>query len=420
MTSVATAAASPPFTATPLRISTMTVTGDLGAIPDLRRLFDHSGIIPYWWIGEGVIKIEFAGERKGECMEDILHITTKEKKRFFNQSSLVFRLAYPASEDSTIDKKGDVSSSRSDGVRDFASCAARFKDTAGGSGLISDCPSIRFKETSKAGDFASCTARFKETNIKLFKNGGFQMTGINSEAMARAALTRLITLYRDVWPATSDPHIKKFNTCLINSDYALDKAIHRDNLYHTLVEEYGLWSTYDPTRYQGVNAKFFWNKARPADAPPGICLCPAPCSGDGTGFAVGDCKKITIAPFRTGKIIITGAKYMEQLDDTYHFINGVFAKHSADILREPTPEIPTTATPLKPKKTAPLNTPEALVRQRMRASPRNIVRMTPVADTPVADTPGAVVADTPVAAGAAGAVVLTAAVAPTSGAVSPT
>ena len=320
--------AAAPLEVTPLRVSTMTATGDLGAIPDLRRLYEHPGILPYWWIGEGVLKVEYAGQSKGECMEDILHVTTKQKKRFFNQSSLVFRLALPSTRDG---------------------------------------------ET-----------RYKETNIKLFKNGGFQMTGISSVEMARAALTRLIELYRDIWPADTTPHIKKFNTCLINSDYGLNKAIHRDRLYHILVEEYGLWSTYDPTRYQGVNAKFFWNKARPADAPPGVCLCPTPCDGDGTGYAIGDCKKITIAPFRTGKVIITGAKFMEQLEDAYAFINGVFAKHAAEVLREQTPDLPVPAalppTGPKPKKAPPaLNSPEALIRQRMRASPRNIYRMATVA-----------------------------------------
>lgn len=323
----------PAFKATPLRISTMTATGDLGAIPDLRRLYEHPDIIPYWWIGEGILKIEYAGQHKGQCIEDILHVTTKQKKRFFNQSSLVFRLAFPDS---------------LDGVA-----------------------------TCEDGGFVPSTTRYKEINIKLFRNGGFQMTGINSETMARAALTRLITLYRDVWPPESDPHIKKFNTCLINSDYAVNKAIHRDRLYHVLVREYGLWSTYDPTRYQGVNAKFFWNKTRPADVPPGICLCPTPCSGDGSGYAIGECKKITIAPFRTGKIIITGARFMEQLEDAYNFINDVFTKHADEVLREPTPDIPVASlsAPAKPRKPAPpLNTPTALIRSRMRASPRNIVR----------------------------------------------
>jgi TATA-box binding protein (TBP) (component of TFIID and TFIIIB) len=316
-------AAAPALEVTPLRVSTMTATGDLGAIPDLRRLYEHPGILPYWWIGEGVLKVEYAGQSKGECMEDILHVTTKQKKRFFNQSSLVFRLSLSG-------------------------------ETRG-------------------------VCKYKEVNIKLFKNGGFQMTGISSVEMARAALTRLIALYRDIWPADATPHIKKFDTCLINSDYGLNKAIHRDRLYHILVEEYGLWSTYDPTRYQGVNAKFFWNKARPADAPPGVCLCPTPCEGDGAGYAIGDCKKITIAPFRTGKVIITGAKFMEQLEDAYAFINGVFTKHATEVLREPTPDAPASAaaaTATKPKKASPaLNSPEALIRQRMRASPRNIYRV---------------------------------------------
>jgi TATA-box binding protein (TBP) (component of TFIID and TFIIIB) len=302
--------------ATPLRVSTMTVTGHLGAIPNLQNMFDNGAFIPYWWIGEGIIKIEFAGARRGFCAEDILHTTTKSKKHFYNQSSLVFRLQ-------------------------------------------------------------TGPAQFKETNIKLFKNGGFQMTGINSEAMARAALTRLVELNRDpirgIWPADSKPGIQKFDICMINSDYSIYKAIRRDRLYHVLVENYGLWTTFEPTIYQGVNTKFFWNKTRPADAPPGICVCPTPCEGDGDGYSVGACKKITIAPFRTGKIIITGAKHMEQLDDAYVFMNEVFRTHSESVLRDHLVEEPPTRK--KTITTAMPNTTESVLRQRMRASPRNIMRL---------------------------------------------
>jgi TATA-box binding protein (TBP) (component of TFIID and TFIIIB) len=322
-------------TASPLRISTMTVTGDLGVIPDLQKLYDNCEMIPYWQIGEGIIKIEFAGQQKGFCSEDILHTSSKTKKRFFNQSSMVFRLARP------------------------------------------DGASTSFKGTGAAGDLASCTSRFKETNIKLFKNGGFQMTGINSEEMARAAIDRLIALNHDatrgIWP--SDPRIIKFNTCMINSDYAINKAIRRDRLYRVLVEEYGLWCTFEPTIYQGVNTKFFWNSTRPADAPPGICVCPTPCTGEGHGYAIGHCKKITIAPFRTGKIIITGAKFMEQLTDAYDFLNGVFLTHADQVLRDfvaDAPEAPTKKTVIP--KAAPTTT-EGILRLKMRTSPRNIVRI---------------------------------------------
>lgn len=331
------------LTVSPLRISTMTVIGHLGAIPDLQRLYDNGAMVPYWWIGEGILKIEFAGQRKGICSEDILHTSMKEKKRFFNQSSLVFRLCLDA-------------------------------DAAEGP---------KFKETSDSSDVslvAGSSPRFKETNIKLFKNGGFQMTGISSESMARAALTRLIAMNHDrgIWAADAKPHIQRFDTCMINSDYAIDKAIRRDRLYRVLVEDYGLWSTYEPTIYQGVNTKFFWNKARPAGTPPGICVCPTPCEGDGGGYAIGECKKITIAPFRTGKIIITGAKHVEQLEDAYNFMNDLFRAHGEQVLRDAAADAAAAVVeaPVTKKKPAPkLDTAEAILRQKMRASPRNVVRL---------------------------------------------
>lgn len=305
------------FKPSPLRVSTMTVTGHLGVIPDRKRLFDAGSFIPYWMIGEGIIKMEHAGSKRGLCTEDILHTTTKAKKQFFNQSSLVFRLALP-----------------------------------GGA--------------------------WKETNIKLFKDGGFQMTGISSEAMARASMERLIELNvdRGVWTdaagSSIKPTIQKLHVCMMNSDYSVGKAIRRDRLYKVLVETYGLWSSFEPTIYQGVNTKFFWNKDRPASAPPGICVCPTPCEGGDTGYGIGHCKKITISPFRTGSIIITGAQHVEQLNDAYDFMNGVLKAHAADLLRDETPEIV-----VKRRATTTPTTAEGILRQKMRASPRNVVRLAP-------------------------------------------
>jgi TATA-box binding protein (TBP) (component of TFIID and TFIIIB) len=293
----------------------MTVTGNLGATPDLKKLYEAGSFVPYWWIGEGIIKIEFGALKKGICSEDILHVSTKTKKQFFNQSSLVFRLRLPS-------------------------------------------------------------GAFKETNIKLFKNGGFQMTGISSEEMARASLQQLIAMNidRGVWTTGEAVGIKTFNVCMMNSDYSIGKAIRRDRLYKILVEKYGLWSMFEPTVYQGVNTKFFWNKDRPTSAPPGICVCPTPCEGDGSGYGIGNCKKITISPFRTGSIIITGAQKTEQLNDAYDFMNGVLLEHAADVLRDDTPTSPTTQP--KRKTVATPTTAEGILRHKMRASPRNCVRLT--------------------------------------------
>jgi hypothetical protein len=310
----------------------MTVSGHLGAIPDFQKLYDNCHFIPYWWVGEGIIKVDYCNATRGLCVQDILHTTTKAKKRFFNQLTLVFRLAMP--------RPGPV-------------------------------------PTSPA---------FKEVNIKLFKNGGFQMTGISSETMARAALERMIALNYDgtgegargIW--TTQPHIQKFQVCMMNSDYNVGKAIRRDRLYRILVEEYGLCSTFEPTIYQGVNTKFFWNSERPAAAPPGICICPTPCEGDGDGYGIGQCKKITISPFRPGSIIITGAKCEKQLMDAYDFMNGVLSENEELVLRdEPVAEVKPVRTKKAATTTAAVTEPglEEQLRVRMRGSPRNVVRIVP-------------------------------------------
>jgi TATA-box binding protein (TBP) (component of TFIID and TFIIIB) len=292
----------------PLRISTMTVTGNLGAMPNLQKLYDDGSIIPYWYIGEGIIKIELSGQKKGISSDDILHRSTKIKKHFFNQSSLVFRLYLGNN-------------------------------------------------------------NYKEINIKMFKNGGFQMTGISSEEMSRNALIRLIDLNKDRGIWASPPYIHTFSIRMINSDYTIGKSIRRERLHRILVENYGLWSSYEPTIYQGVNTKFYWNKSRSEETPPGICVCPTPCEGGGSGYKIGECKKITISPFRTGSIIITGAKHMEQLHDAYAFMNSVLETHAAHILRDDVVE----KMPMK-KNNPPSNTMEILG-QKMRASPRNIVKI---------------------------------------------
>jgi len=301
----------------PLRVSTMTVVGHFGVIPDRAKLFHSGAFIQYGDMKEGIIKIEVDAVSKGICTDDILHQSGKEKKKFFNQSSLVFRLQ------------------------------------------LNDAPT------------------FKEVNIKIFKNGGFQMTGISSEEMARAALTRFIELNkgaeRGIW--VTDPTIAKFDVCMMNSDYKVNKVIRRDRLYRILVEEYGLWCSYEPTIYQGVNTKYFWNKTRPAAAPPGICVCPEQCEGGGDGYSVGNCKKITISPFRTGNIIITGAKKTEQLMDAYQFMNGILNKYADDVLRDEV-DAATAAELPKKKSVAQPTTTEGILKQKMRSSPRNIVTRT--------------------------------------------
>jgi TATA-box binding protein (TBP) (component of TFIID and TFIIIB) len=64
-------------------------------------------------------------------------------------------------------------------------------------------------------------------------------------------------------------------------------------------------------------------------------MCPRFCNGQGDGTKVGECKKITIAAFQTGSIIITGARNRRQLDEAYGFMNEVLQNHRESIAKTP-------------------------------------------------------------------------------------
>jgi hypothetical protein len=73
-------------------------------------------------------------------------------------------------------------------------------------------------------------------------------------------------------------------------------------------------------------------------------------------------------------VIINSAQSLEQLMDAYTFINSVFKEHEDDVLRDE----PQLEQPVRKKVAPVLNSPEAIIRQKMRASPKNIVRLTAV------------------------------------------
>jgi TATA-box binding protein (TBP) (component of TFIID and TFIIIB) len=52
---------------------------------------------------------------------------------------------------------------------------------------------------------------------------------------------------------------------------------------------------------------------------------------------MGSCKKITIAAFQTGSIIITGARNKAQLDEAYEFMNRILKAHKDSVIKLPAP-----------------------------------------------------------------------------------
>jgi Transcription factor TFIID (or TATA-binding protein, TBP) len=263
------------LTFSPLRISTLVTTGHLGSLLNLNELFSqfHIHAVPIGYPDEGFLKIEYGEKAIGYSSRDVLSKRKVSKNSFFNQSTLVVR---------------------------------------------------KIKENGIG---------FKEVNIKLFANGGFQMTGVTSEAYSKSVLDWLLpilhTLERPI--STKPLCLERFSVQLLNSDYKMNALVRRDELHRILVSNYKLFSTLETTIYQGINTKYYYNEE--AVVKNGICMCTKPCCGQGDGKTLGNCKRITIAIFQTGSIIITGARNHAQLDESYAFMNTILKEHSTQVLK---------------------------------------------------------------------------------------
>ena len=269
----ATLSTATPLIISPLRISTMTVTADWGLPINLDRLYSQlkDYFVPIGYPAEGILKSEHNTAVYGACHKDLFTNRKATKKAFFNQDTLILRRRL-------------------------------------GHG-------------------------WKEVNMKLFGSGAIQMTGVPSQEFAVASVEWLLALIKQLpispFTAAGVPAVTLVNVQLINTDYKLNYDIQQDNLNRIFIEEYNLFSMLEKTIYQGVNAKYFYNTVNKGT---GVCRCPTFCKGKGSGSGVGDCKRITMSIFRTGTIIVTGARTMEQIHEAYHFLNRVFETHATAVL----------------------------------------------------------------------------------------
>lgn len=254
-------------------------TGHLGSTINLTKLFEQipTVLVPIGYPAEGILKMEHEAKVVGHSARDMLTKRRVSAKTFFNQSTLVIRKL-------------------------------------------------------RGGDGADA-AQFKEVNMKLFANGGFQMTGVTSEEFSRVVLDFILDKMSGLVEPISDTPltVKKFAIQLLNSDYKMNTLLKRAELHRILCQQYHLSSTLETTIYQGVNTKYYYNEAAPATR--GICMCPKFCNGQGDGTQIGACKKITIAAFQTGSIIITGARNKQQLDEAYKFMNDVLQAHRDSVAK---------------------------------------------------------------------------------------
>ena len=162
----------------------------------------------------------------------------------------------------------------------------------------------------------------KRVNMKIFNNGTVQMTGIVKETQG---LEKIHDLVREVNNLSIEDRKAIFDTTdvikyenetdtvLINSDFDIGFDLNREAL-HRLIIQAGYYSSYEPCIYPGVNIKYYCNALQNNL---GICDCDKPCDGKGKDNT---CKRITIAAFKSGKIIITGGRSHDNIATAYNFI----------------------------------------------------------------------------------------------------
>lgn len=198
-------------------------------------------------------------------------------------------------------------------------------------------------------------------STKIFKNGNIQMAGIRDNDIGLENMTKIRDVIHSAWEKDKKVLIENntdfdqvvinnYDVRLINSDFKIGFPIRRDVLYKIMLKDFENSCSYEPCIYPGVKIQYFFNQE--ANTKNGVCRCSVPCiTGKRNGCGDRSCKKITIAVFQSGSVIITGAHTTNQIDEVYVYIVDILKKYEDKIkkvvLVEPTP---TTSIPSEPRK----------------------------------------------------------------------
>lgn len=185
-------------------------------------------------------------------------------------------------------------------------------------------------------------------NIKIFKNGNVQITGIKNTEDTKIIISKIIEEIKYIYTINNEILIEctisdlesnnfiirmintDFKSYIINNDVKSQYLIRRKILHKILIcDLYNNKCSFQPGIYHGVKLEFFWNINNNENN--GICNCTTHCFGKGKGKGPNDCKKITVAIFESGSILITGGVCFKQIDDAYKYITNILTKHEKEI-----------------------------------------------------------------------------------------
>jgi TATA-box binding protein (TBP) (component of TFIID and TFIIIB) len=266
------------FQPTPYKVSTITATGSINTPISLDSLFNFIELDKG---DEGIVQVEFGNKKTDTIQKCYLKRPVEEyengKKRFDNQVTIIYK---------------------------------------------------KHVEDAK---------KPMTINTKIFKNGNVQMTGIRVIEQGVQMIDKIIGIIKKIHTENDVNIVENYESLentnfrirLINCDFKTGIEIRRDALFSLILRNYNVTVTYEPCIYPGVKIQYWWNDMNYKDD--GGCYCKGKCVGKGCGSGEGNCKKITIAVFQSGCVIITGGQSMQQIDDAYDFICKCMTKHLTTI-----------------------------------------------------------------------------------------
>jgi TATA-box binding protein (TBP) (component of TFIID and TFIIIB) len=312
----------------------MTVTADWGMPIQLDVLFEQlkPHFIPIGYPDSGILKFEQKKQVLGACHKDLFTNRKITKKPFYNQNTIILRRPFESGFKEVNMKLFDSGGIQMTGVKskEFAVEAVAWLLE-----LIKTLPVSPFRSVDPVTNSVTSVAVASVASVasvaKATTEATTEATTATTTAATEATESKSKAKAKPKPSTNTSPSITKVDISLINTDYSLDCDIQQDNLHRLLIERYNLFSMLEKTIYQGVNAKYFYNTNNHST---GVCACGLPtfCKGQGTGDGKGECKRITMSIFRTGKIIITGARTMDQIEEAYRFLNRVFDAHKDTVL----------------------------------------------------------------------------------------
>ena len=194
----------------------------------------------------------------------------------------------------------------------------------------------------------------RKINMKIFNTGTLQCTGVDHPLTGVAAIRGALKLCERhgvlrLMDADIPPSVDSYITINMNTTCRFPYMVCRPALY-TLLLKHHLYVRYDPSINSGVVLKYFTNSGH--DKQDGRCHCvdattsssPLCVSRRGAGYRLGECRRVTVTFFESGKILINGSRTYTQLHEVYEFVFNICKRHTSSIRLRPIKLQPTSDT----------------------------------------------------------------------------